>query len=142
MRIIALFLACGYAAMAADAQQDLLRWMDGIAQKQLDRRAAAIAQIRSPEEARKRQEFVRAKVLELIGGLPDYAGPLHARKTGEVKQQGFVVEKIIFESMPGLYVTANLYRPDKPGRFPGVLLPLGHWDYGKPAVQRIAGISR
>ncbi|MBV8817111.1 MAG: acetylxylan esterase, partial [Acidobacteriaceae bacterium] len=34
--------------------------------------------------------------------------------------------------------TANLYRPDKPGKFPGILLPLGHWEYGKPAVQTIA----
>ena len=25
-----------------------------------------------------------------------------------------------------------------PGRFPGVLFPLGHWENGKPAVQQIA----
>ena len=112
--------------------------MDGIAQHQLDERAAAIARIHTPEQARQRQERVRAKVLELIGGIPDYSGPLHASVKGWIHQPGFVIEKILWESLPGLYVTANLYRPDRPGRFPAVLLPLGHWDYGKPAVQVIA----
>lgn len=132
--LIALLLTT--AGMAAE---DLLQWMDAIAQKQLDQRAATIARIHTPEEARQRQAFVRAKILELMGGIPDHSGPLHAITTGRVQRRGFVIEKVLFQSLPGLYVTANLYRPEKPGRFPAVLLPLGHWDYGKPAVQVIGG---
>ena len=45
-------------------------------------RAAAMAQIQTPEQARERQKFVRQKVLELIGAIPEYSGPLHARITG------------------------------------------------------------
>ncbi|MGA2595737.1 MAG: acetylxylan esterase, partial [Bryobacteraceae bacterium] len=103
------------------------------------KRVETVAKIQTKEDAVKRQAFVRAKVLELIGGIPDYSGPLHAVATGHIDQPGFVIEKVLFESWPGLFVTANLYRPDKPGRFPAVLLPLGHWEYGKPAVQVIAG---
>jgi hypothetical protein len=139
MRVLTAWLLSTGISLAADAQSDLLKWMDAIAQKQLDRRAATMAQIRTPAQARERQKFVRQKVLELIGGIPEYSGPLHARTTGRINQPGFVIEKILWQSLPGLYVTANLYRPDKPGRLPAVLLPLGHWDYGKPAVQLIAG---
>ncbi len=45
---------------------------------------------------------------------------------------------MIFESLPGLFITANLYRPDRQGRYPAVLFPLGHWDEGKVAAQLTA----
>jgi dienelactone hydrolase len=127
------------AVTSCCAQDPLLRWMDGIAQKQLDRREAAVRAIHTTAQAEQRRAYVRAKVLELLGGLPDYTGPLNAHVTGELHQPGFIIEKIVFESLPGVFVTANLYRPDRAGQFPGVLLPLGHWEYGKPAVQQIAG---
>src|SRR5450759_1437753 len=132
-------LACFAQKSPAPITKDLLQWMDAAAQRHLDAREATIARITNTTEAAKRQAYVRAKVLELIGGLPDYAGPLNARITGKIDGPGFVIEKIIFESLPHMYVTANLYRPARAGKFPGVLLPLGHWEYGKPAVQRIAG---
>ncbi len=132
-----MLLAAG-AALAAEPAKELLRWMDDIAQRQLDRRAATIAAISNVEQARTRQKYVRDKVLQLIGGLPAYDGPLNARTTGHISQPGFVIEKILWQSLPGHYVSANLYKPEKAGRFPAILLPLGHWEYGKPAVQRIA----
>ena len=58
-------------------------WMDRIAQEQLSKREAAIARIQSVAAAEARRQMVRAKILELIGGLPDYAGPLNARVTGQ-----------------------------------------------------------
>ena len=138
MKASLLFVLC-IAYSCQGQTRDLLKWMDAIAQKQLDQREAAIAKIGDTAQAARRQTYVRSKILELIGGLPDYSGPLNARVTGQIEHSGFVIEKIIFESLPRLYVTANLYRPNRPGKFPGVLLPLGHWDYGKPAVQQTAG---
>jgi cephalosporin-C deacetylase-like acetyl esterase len=139
-KTIAIILLAG-AACAADEKPAarLLGWMDSIAQQQLDRRAATIAAVRGIPDAEKRKEYVRAKLLELIGGLPDYSGPLNAKVTGRIDQGGYVIEKLYFESLPKLYVTANLYRPSAPGRYPGVLFPLGHWEEGKPAVQQLAG---
>jgi dienelactone hydrolase len=123
---------------AAPITDPYLRFMNGIAQKQLDGREAKINSINGMTEARNRQAEVRAKILGLVGGLPDYSGPLNAKVTGQIPENGFIIEKIIFESLPHVFVTANLYRPTRDGKFPGVLLPLGHWEYGKPAVQRIA----
>lgn len=134
--LIALLTVSSIYAATADP---LLTWMDNIAQRQLDAREVKINAIITTEQAEGRKVYVRAKILELIGGLPDYSGPLNARVTGTVKQPGFFIEKIIFESLPHVFVTANLYRPSQPGKYPGVLLPLGHWEYGKPAVQQIAG---
>lgn len=132
----ALIVALLAAPLAA--QDQLSGWMDRIAQKQLDEREAAVARVRTPEEAKARQAAVRAKVLELIGGLPDYDGPLNARITGKVDRPRYVIENVVFESLPKFYVAGNLYRPKAAGRYPGVLFALGHWEEGKPAVQRMA----
>ena len=120
------------------AQDPLLAWLDRIAQLQLQRREQAIAEIRTVADAEKRKQWARAKILELIGGLPDYDGPLNARVTGRINGDSIVIEKVIFESLPGLFITANLYRPDRPGRYPAILFPLGHWDEGKVAAQLTA----
>src|SRR5262245_42670012 len=126
-------------ARSQQAPQDpLLAWLDRIAQQQLQRREQAIAEVRTVADAEKRKQWARAKILELIGGLPDYDGPLNARVTGRVSGDSIVIEKVIFESLPGLFITANLYRPDRQGRYPAILFPLGHWDEGKVAAQLTA----
>ena len=42
--------------------------------------------------------------------------PLQATVTGTLERDGVVVEKLHFQSRPGLYVTGNLYRPKKAKR--------------------------
>src|SRR6266567_2734998 len=116
----------------------LLRWMNKIAQQGLQARENAIAQIRTVSDAERRKQVVREKILQILGGLPDYNGPLHARITGRIQADGYAIEKIIFESLPGFFVTANLYRPNQPGRYPAVLFQSGHTQEGKPEPQRAA----
>ena len=58
--------------------------------------------------------------------------PLNAQVFGKVERDDYTVEKVIFESLPGHYVTGNLYRPKgKTGRLPAVLNPHGHWSNGR-----------
>jgi hypothetical protein len=85
---------------------------------------------------------LRRKALAAIGGLPTTKTPLRARVTGTVPMEGYRIEKIVFESLPGLAVTALLYVPDgPPGPRPAVLVPCGHSPLGKayPKYQEIAG---
>lgn len=59
---------------------------------------------------------------------------LHATITGTLPQDGYVVEKLHYQSRPGLYVTANLYRPasSRPGdRLPAILYVCGHSNRGR-----------
>jgi len=116
----------------------LLRWMNQIAQRQLQERQRVIDQIHTVVEAERRKQVVRTKLLEILGGLPDYSGPLNAKVTGEIKADGYTVEKVLFESLPNFYVTGNLYRPDTPGRNPAILFQSGHTQEGKPEPQRAA----
>src|SRR5258708_17204448 len=61
-----------------------------------------------------------------MGGLPERT-PLNAKTVGVIERENFRIEKIVFESQPKFYVTANLYLPKNgTGPFPAILFPLGH----------------
>jgi hypothetical protein len=129
-------LLLGSIALLAGAEDPrLLPEMNTIAQAQLRARAEAVAAITDVAAAGKRQTEVRSKLLGLLGGLPEYRGPLHAKITKTIQRNGYVVENVLFESLPNYFVTANLYRPSRPGKYPAVLMSMGHWDQGKPAAQ-------
>jgi dienelactone hydrolase len=126
-------------ALAQQAgRSPLLNELNAIAQRQLHERAEAVAAIRDRAAAEARQKEVRARILSLIGGLPDFRGPLNARVTKTTKRDGFAIEHVQFESLPGYFVTANLYRPDAAGRHPAILMSMGHWDSGKAAGQLLS----
>ena len=129
-------------AMGAAAQQPpdspLQKELIAIAARQLRERAEAITAVRDQATAEARKTEVRRRILSLLGGLPEYRGPLNARVTKTTRRDGFVIENVLFESLPDYYVTANLYRPDREGRHPAVLMSMGHWDAGKPAGQLIS----
>ena len=144
MKPIRIVLLCAmflisYSASAQEAIHDpLLRWMNQIAQRQLQERQRTIDQIHTVAQAEHRKQEVREKLLELLGGLPDYSGPLHAKVTGQIQADGYTIEKVLFQSLPNFYVTGDLYRPNKPGRYPAILYQSGHTQEGKPEPQRAA----
>ena len=92
--------------------------LDEIAQRQLKARASTIAGIKDTAAAQARNAAVRARVLSLLGGLPESGGPLNARVTRTTPRPGYVIEHVMFESLPGYVVTANLYRPERAGAIP------------------------
>ena len=108
-----------------------------------DRRKAWDA-IHDQKALLKTQAELRQKLLQMIGGLPAVKTDLHPHVTGKVQMDGFSVEKLIFQSLPGVYVTALVYVPDDHSRkHPAVLVPAGHAPNGKlhyqSLSQRLAG---
>jgi pimeloyl-ACP methyl ester carboxylesterase len=88
--------------------------------------------IKTEDDLQRLQIQLRANLLEMIGGLPDHKSDLHARITGKIQMDGFSIEKLIFESLPGIYVTALVYSPDDHStKHPAVLVPAGHATNGK-----------
>lgn len=80
----------------------------------------------------------RQRLMESLGLSPlPKRTPLRARVTGRAARTGYRVENLLFQSLPGFHVTANLYLPDKAARrAPAVLCPVGHsMDEGKNAAQ-------
>ena len=75
-----------------------------------------------------RAEELRRRILVATGLWPmPPKTPLNAVIHGKVEREGFTVEKVYFEAVPGYYVTGMLFRPTgRPGPFPGVLCPHGH----------------
>lgn len=96
------------------------------------------------EEWEKRKELLQRRVLVANGlhPMPEKT-PLNAVIHGKVERPGFTVEKVYFESVPGLHVTGLLFRPAnaRPGqKFPAVLSPHGHGgrlqDFGEAGVKK------
>lgn len=94
-------------------------------------------------------ESVRARRLEemrdMLGLLPwPERTPLKVRITGKLDKTAYTVEKIAFESLPGIYVTGNLYVPaQRAGRVPAVIYVCGHsyTPQGDKAAYQRHGIS-
>ncbi len=119
-------------------EDSFLNWMNAIAQRDLEQRAQTIREIHTVAEAEGRKQYVRRELLNELGGLPDYHGPLNPKITGEIHADSYTIEKVIYESLPDFYVTADIYRPNEQARYPAVLLQAGHTQEGKAENQRIA----
>jgi len=117
----------------------LPEYLNRIAAAQLEGRRKQIAQLSNAEDVSKRKAYIRERLLRDLGGFPEKT-PLNARTVAVLERDGYRIEKVIFESQPRFYVTANLYLPTK-GQppYPAVLFPLGHEQGGKanPTWQQI-----
>jgi pimeloyl-ACP methyl ester carboxylesterase len=115
-----------------------LRYQAEQAWEQDSQRQADWARIHSETELLQLQDELGKKLLQMIGGLPEKKTELRARITGKVEMDGFSIEKLIFESLPGVYVTALVYIPsDHSKKSPAVLVPAGHAPNGKIYYQEL-----
>ncbi len=132
-------LAC-LSVLAADTpRQTLTLRLNSIATLHLDERARTIAKIQTRADADRRQQLLRAKILTMIGGLPNTRAPLNTKSAGTLERDGFRIEKVIFESLPAFYVTANIYVPTATAApFPAVVMTPGHSPTGKAGEYQLA----
>jgi dienelactone hydrolase len=80
-----------------------------------------------------RADFLRHQALVSQGLWPmPEKTPLNPVIHGKIDRDAYTIEKVFFASMPGHYVSGNLYRPKgKTGPLPAVLSPYGHWPDGR-----------
>src|SRR5204863_6953339 len=84
--------------------------------------------IHSLDDWKKQQPELRRQLLDMLGldPLPKRT-PLKAQITGSLQRDAYRIEKIVFQSLPGLYVTGNFYVPgDSAKPLPAILYLCGH----------------
>jgi cephalosporin-C deacetylase-like acetyl esterase len=113
-----------------DYSRDLVNYLVRVTAEARDRRQRIVREIRTREQAVERQKAIVKELWTMLGGRLEL-GPLNPRVTGTIQRPGYRIEKVVFESRPRLHVTANLYVPDRAGRRPAILGPLGHSLNGK-----------
>ena len=95
--------------------------------------------MRNLQNWEQKQLEIQKNLLNSIDGLPEKA-PLNPQITGKLKRKTFTVEKLIYESLPGFYVTAALFMPQKrQNPAPAIIYCSGHTREGfrSPTYQHI-----
>lgn len=104
-----------------------------LAAEAYERRKAEIRKLTTTAAIHARQKWARETFWKIAGGMSDRT-PLNVRTTGAFERERYRVEKLVYESRPDQWISANLYIP-KSGTapFPGVLFHMGHSANGKAA---------
>jgi cephalosporin-C deacetylase-like acetyl esterase len=103
------------------------RQMNGARAKRL----AQLAWVDSAPRAQARSEKVRETLWKILGG-PLEKTPLNARITHSRNRGYCRIDTLILESLPAVFVTADLYVPlSGTPPFPAILAPVGHASNGK-----------
>lgn len=110
----------------SDTENMLIHHLNKLAFGYLDLRDQKVAGTKTREDWLQRQREIKETLLKLVGPFPPRT-PLNPRVLDVVQKEGYRIEKIIFESMPGFYVTGCLFVPDGTGgRRPTILNAIGH----------------
>jgi cephalosporin-C deacetylase-like acetyl esterase len=97
--------------------------------KQLDERTERISGLSTEREWLDYQNHLKKSFYKSLDNFEKT--PLNARTTGILERETFTVEKVVFESHPGFYVTAGLFIPKKRQHpAPAVIYACGHTDLG------------
>lgn len=94
----------------------------------------------SMEEWEKAKTVLRENIIHSSGMQVDHSIPLDMKVTGTVQMDGYGIQNIYFQTLPGMYATANLFIPEGEGPFPAVVSMHGHWPEGKLA-ERVQAVG-
>ena len=110
----------------SDIESSLYKHFCSVAFKQLDERKSEIDKLKTRSDWLERQTATRKQLSEIIGDFPKKT-PLNPQITGVLKKDGYRIEKIIYESIPGYYVTGAMYIPDGiKDESPAIFYACGH----------------
>ena len=102
------------------------RHVHQLADQYLDQRAETVRKCNTQEAMLQRIETLKEQFLASIGGLPEKT-PLRPQIVGRLDRKSFTVEKLLYQSLPGYYVTACLFIPKvRQEPAPAVIYCSGH----------------
>src|SRR4051812_43729340 len=142
----ALLLACAaVASVAADFKdvdpnvfskddpraKELPKMMWADAKKRMQeanlRESKAFAEVTTKEQWTQYRDVRIQKLKESLGTFPDAPKDMKIKVTRELDGDGYVIHNVVYESRPGLWVSANLYLPKSiPDKMPGIIISHAH----------------
>jgi dienelactone hydrolase len=105
----------------------------------LQKRVNAMKGLKTADDWRRRISEARTALNGMVGPFPERT-PLNPRILGAIHGNGYTLEKIVFESMPGFYVTGCLFIPaQRAARVPAILFMSGHTEeaFRHPRYQQV-----
>ncbi len=112
----------------SDAENTLYKQQSELSFRSLANRKESIGKLKTRQDWLARQELVKEKFLISLGPFPDKT-PLNPVVTQRIKKKEFSVEKLYFESLPGVKVTAAFFIPNgKRKKLPTIIYCSGHSD--------------
>lgn len=110
----------------SDASNSLYHYLADQAYIQLAKRDSIVSHIHTLPDWEQRQQWVRRTLLNMVGPFPEKT-PLHAKIMKTIKEDGYTIENILYESQPGFYVTSSLFIPNGLKRkAPAIIYCSGH----------------
>jgi dienelactone hydrolase len=128
------FYSCGNAPVQneetaiADPHNNIRHYLIKEAAEITDNALKDITSREKWEEIREERYREMVEMLSLVDvPLEGERPPLNVKRVGTIQQDGFRIEKLYYESLPGLYVPANPYIPDNIAeQAPAILYQCGH----------------
>src|SRR5688572_12583996 len=99
------------SAEAKDMQQQLGKWLRSQRDQVNRRDIQAWEAIRSKEDWESFRDLKVSALRQSVGTFPPAPKELQVHVTKTIPGDGFVIENLVYESRPDLWVTANLYSP-------------------------------
>jgi len=134
-RFFALGSLLPFFALGNQGDEMLAKYLE---QRTVQVEESFLEKVENKEEWNKHKDEYRKRLGYMLGLSPDRPRTdLKATITGTLEGDGFIVEKLHYQSSPGLYVTGNLYLPvdrKKGAKFPAVLYVCGHGRVKKGGV--------
>jgi dienelactone hydrolase len=124
--ILPLILGCmlGWPSLARDRRNDVIRNVNS---------KMEMPTYESLSNWQERRARLRAQVRAATSLVPPRTHtPLNPRFFGKLDEDGYTVEPVALETMPGFWLGGDLYRPkDGVKKHPAILHPHGHWKKGR-----------
>jgi dienelactone hydrolase len=119
-----------------DAIPDNKRY-DEFIQAQAKTMRASDAAPANRAEWQRRRAALRDAMFAAMGSFPTKPCELEAKVLGVLERKDYRIEKLVFQSRPDVWVTANVYAPGAKSKNPAVLVVHGHWPWARrdPVVQ-------
>ncbi len=129
---VGLAASAGLSGAAETATPDIQQQLLALAARQEKQRRQRFAAVATKADLEALQKSLREAFLKRLDGLPEKTGAPPVQKTGQIEADDYLIEKLVYESFPGYFVSALLYRPKHVrDPLPGVLSPCGHSAVGK-----------